>query len=202
MSNPTNNTSENNPKGSNIPLIIAVLVVIVGIVLMLQPACKSGEELVGNKCLIKCDDGKTRVGEICTTTAQRIPCKGNEDRVGDKCLAQCDNGKTRVGEICTTTALMRIPCTGNEDRVGDECLAQCPAGISRNIFTRLCDVPRGRDGVECKSNEELYLFNCVEKCGDNKKRGLNGLCETQKGINGIKCIWNEELYGFTCRKKM
>ena len=193
MSNPTNNTSENNPKGSNIPLIIAVLVVIVGIVLILQPACKSGEELVGNKCLIKCDDGKTRigeicttqcksgeelvgnkclikcddgktrVGEICTTTAQRIPCKGNEDRVGDKCLAQCDNGKTRVGEICTTTALMRIPCTGNEDRVGDECLAQCPAGISRNIFTRLCDVPKGRNGVECKSNEELYLFNCVEK---------------------------------------
>ena len=27
--------------------------------------CKNGEEMVGTKCLVKCEDGKIRVGEIC-----------------------------------------------------------------------------------------------------------------------------------------
>ena len=27
--------------------------------------CKDGEEMVGTKCLVKCEDGKIRVGEVC-----------------------------------------------------------------------------------------------------------------------------------------
>jgi hypothetical protein len=30
--------------------------------------CRDGEEMVGTKCLVKCEDGKIRVGEICQAT--------------------------------------------------------------------------------------------------------------------------------------
>ena len=66
--------------------------------------CKDGEELVGYKCLVKCTDGKTRVGVVCTTPtgSEVVVCKDGEELVGDKCLVNCTDGKTRVGVVCTT----------------------------------------------------------------------------------------------------
>ena len=193
-------------KGSNIPLIIGGFVtvaIIIGIGLyMYSLQCKDGEEMIEGKCLIKCTDGQTRVGVVCTTStgSEVVVCKDGEEMIEGKCLVKCPDGIIRTGVFCVDPNYKRLVCSEGEEIIGNTCLVKCPNGSSRGV-DGVCRIPTGRDGVECKSNEELYLFDCKEKCTDGKTRNFKGICETPKDIKGVNCKPNEELYKFMCKEK-
>ena len=106
-------------KGSNTPLIFGgflIVAFIIGIGLyMYSLQCKDGEEMIEGKCLIKCTDGQTRVGVVCTTpilsntpvltktialTKDFITPNDNKDGAGFKVMEVVvrvlENGNTRT----------------------------------------------------------------------------------------------------------
>jgi hypothetical protein len=71
------------------------------------PACKDGEERVGDKCRAVCAPGTARSMQppwACVSTAPVLTCKAGEEPIGDKCHALCPVGQTRNAQgVCTTT---------------------------------------------------------------------------------------------------
>ena len=131
---------KNKKKGSIIPLILGCLLIfaiIIGIGYMYYFPCKDGEEMIDGKCLVKCTDGKTRVGVVCTTptSSTLLICKDDEEKVGDKCLIKCTDGQTRVGVVC------KLVCKSDEDPVDGKCLVKCEDGKVR--VAGVCRTPTG-----------------------------------------------------------
>jgi hypothetical protein len=102
--------------------------------------CKDGEEMIEGKCLIKCTDGQTRVGVVCTTPTGStvVVCKDGEEMIEGKCLVKCTDGKTRVGVVCTTpTGSTVVVCKDGEEMIEGKCLIKCTDGKVRvgNVCT-------------------------------------------------------------------
>ena len=61
--------------------------------------CKSDEDLVSGKCLVKCDDGKVRglFDNVCKTPVDfnGVECKSDEELYLGKCLVKCADNKVR-----------------------------------------------------------------------------------------------------------
>ena len=173
---------KNKKKGSIIPLILGgllILAIIIGIGYMYYFPCKDGEEMIEGKCLVKCTDGQTRVGVVCTTptSSTLIICKEDEEKVGDKCLVKCVDGQTRVGVVC------KLVCKSDEDPVGGKCLVKCEDGKVR--VAGVCPKPTGSMSTGststgskpyvCADTDDLVEGICLIKCTGGQTR-VNGIC--------------------------
>jgi hypothetical protein len=88
-----------------------------------KPNCKSGEELVGGKCVPKCKSNEQLVNGKCV--AKPPQCKKDEELVNGKCVAKkpnCKKGEHVVDGKCVPE------CRKNEQLVNGKCVPKKKSG--------------------------------------------------------------------------
>ena len=188
---------KNKKKGSIIPLILGgllIFAIIIGIGYMYYFQCKEGEEMIEGKCLVKCTDGQTRVGVVCTTptSSTLLICKDDEDKVGDKCLVKCTDGKTRVGVVC------KLVCKDGEDPVDGKCLVKCEDGKVR--VAGVCRTPTGSTptGSTPTGSTSTGSTSTGSTSTGSTPTGSTPTGSTPTGITPFVCADTDDLVEGTC----
>lgn len=163
-------------KNSNTPLFIGGFVVFVIIcigayIISQQKSCKSDEEMIEGKCVIKCQDGKVLVAGICTTPAPVVAVPPG-DQPGLPGVNTNSGG-----------------CLPGQEIYNGICVLKCSSNFVRNPVNGLCQSPQmvGTDTVLCAVGQELVGTTCVAKCQDGYTR-VGTVCQTNTvAASGNKC---------------